>query len=87
MVDGLAAGEDVDYTADADLEIRLIDRATGRIVFATRVDVLLPERRVFVVDDGAFGSPEIASSEGSAVLSQAIDRALDAEGFDRALVG
>ncbi len=86
-VDGFAAGEDVDYTAEADLEIRLIERRTGRVVFATRVDVLLPERRIFVLDDGAFGSPAIASSEGSEVLSHAIDRALDAEGFGRALVG
>jgi hypothetical protein len=81
----LNAEQDAERQGEADLRVRLIDRATGAERYSARVYVESRGDQWLAVDNGVFGSTAALSRLADAVLSRAIDRAIDQPGFRTAL--
>ena len=69
----------------ADLLVRLVERATGRVVYSDRTYAESRGYNYLAIDNFELGSPAALDRVADAVLSRSIDRALGTIGFAVAL--
>ncbi|MBV9656157.1 MAG: hypothetical protein JOZ42_16500 [Acetobacteraceae bacterium] len=81
----LNAEQNADRQASADLVVRVVERATGRIVYAARTYAEHRGDNFLAYDNGLFGSPAALASVARAVLGEAVNETVDRKGFRRAL--
>ncbi len=70
---------------EADLQVRLVDRETGREVWSARTGVLSRGDNYLAVDNFEFGSPAALGKVTDGVLNRAINDTLGQGGFALAL--
>jgi hypothetical protein len=81
----LNAEQDAERQGEADMVVRLVDRATGREVYSTRTYAESRGDNYLAVDNDVFGSPAALTRVANAVLDRAITETVDKPGFRTAL--
>lgn len=81
----LNAEQDAERQGEADMVVRLVDRATGREVYSTRTYAESRGDNYLAVDNDVFGSPAALTRVANAVLDRAITETVEKPGFRTAL--